>query len=193
MKQFNWSTNWRRRVAPLLNKRSVVKALTLGMMMQNDYYEEGDPPWEHGRGPLNGQKAKKGCLSWYQPWGRCHYIAPFAWAIGKELYPDLEWGFISGDLHTVVIGYELDGTPDPWQRPEWMVDILLFRKMTAQQSLDHAKKQIAAENVPDGVTSSPWAFYPTFRSYALSFCHDPAVVQMAKQINHDAFCFGGAT
>ena len=134
VKQFDFGRNWRKKVVPLLEKPAVVMALHLGMGLQRDSYKPGDPPWLHGRGPMNGQRAKEGCLSWYQPWGRCHYIAPFAWAIGQELFPDLKWGFITGERHTVAIGFD-----HGWQQPEWVFDILLFRTKSAQESVAFAK------------------------------------------------------
>ena len=99
VKQFNFARHWRRKIAPLLSDRDVVMAMTLGLKLYDINYGESDPPWLLGRGPLNGQRAREGCLSWYQPWGRCHYIAPFCWALGKKLFPDHEWGFITGDIH----------------------------------------------------------------------------------------------
>lgn len=155
MKQFDFARNWRRRISPLLGNPDVVRSLTTGMLLQGDGYEPGNPPWLHGRGPINGQRVKEGCLSWYQPWGCCHYIAPFGRAIGKELYPDLQWGFITSDAHTVAIGYD-----DQWEQPEWVMDILLFRKNTAEESLHFAK-------------SHGWKFYRSLRQYAASFSTDP--------------------
>lgn len=155
MKQYDFSRNWRKRISPLLDKPEVVRALIMGMMLQGDDYKPGNPPWLHGRGPLNGQRAKEGCLSWYQPWGRCHFIAPFSWALGRELFPELRWGFITSDAHTVAIGY--DGQ---WESPELVLDILLFRENTAQESLDFAK-------------AHGWRFYRTLSQYAASFFNDP--------------------
>ena len=134
MKQFDFARNWRSTVAPHLQKQAVVRALHLGMGLHDLSYRPGDPPWLLGRGPLNGQRAREGCLSWYQPWGRCHYIAPFSWAIGVEIYPDLKWGFITSDAHTVAIGYH-----EQWEQPAWVMDILLFRQNTAEESLAFAK------------------------------------------------------
>jgi hypothetical protein len=132
-KQFDFGRNWKNRIRPLLDKPVVRNALDVGMKLQHNRYAPGDPPWQHGRGPWNGQKAKKGCLSWYQPWGSGHSIAPFSWAIGKELYPDLHWGFITSNSYTIAVGYA-----DDWKKPEWVLDILHFRSNTAQQSIDSA-------------------------------------------------------
>ena len=168
MKQFNFSRNWRKKIVPLLNHPSVQKALHLGIGLGGIGYIPDDPPWLYGRGPLNGQRARKGCLSWYQPWGRCHLIAPFSWAIGKELFPDLKWGFISSDIHTVAIGFH-----DTWKQPECLMDILLFRKKTAQESLDFAR-------------SHGWKFYRSLHEYAASFCNDPeSVLEILKQLMQD--------
>ncbi len=163
MKQFDFARNWRKKISPLLDIPEVATALTIGMMLQGDDYKPGNPPWLHGRGPFNGQRAKEGCLSWYQPWGCCHYIAPFSWAVGRELLPDLSWGFITSDIHTVAIGYQ-----EQWQEPEWVLDILLFRKKTAQASLDLAK-------------SHGWRFYRSIQQYAASFSTDPEAALDALQ------------
>lgn len=125
--QFNWSRNWKK-VAPHLSDKDVQFALILGLKLLNSYYEPGDPPWEEGRGIMNGQRAIKGKLSWYQPWGRCHHIAPFSWAIGKKVYPDLEWKFLTSDAHTVAVGMAGDDI-------KIVMDILLFRDYTAEQSI----------------------------------------------------------
>jgi len=154
-KQFNFACHWRKRIAPLLSDRQVATALALGMLLYDPTYREGDPPWLIGRGPLNGQRARRGCLSWYQPWGRCHHIAPFSWALGRKLYPDLNWGFVSGELHTVVVGYTKD-----WKHPSWVMDILLFREMTAEKSLEL-------------VMQREWQFCDSLARYAATFSDDP--------------------
>lgn len=155
MQQFDFAQNWRQRISPHLDKPGVVRALYLGMGLLDMRYRPGDPPWLLGRGPLNGQRARKRTLSWFQPWGRCHHIAPFSWAIGKELFPDLKWGFISSERHTVAIGFH-----DTWKQPEWVMDILLFRERTADESLAFAK-------------SKGWRYYSSLHRYAASFCSDP--------------------
>jgi hypothetical protein len=154
-RQFDFSRNWRRRIVPFLDDRDVIRSLTLGLRLDDMDYEEGDPPWLCGRGPLNGQRARRGCLSWYQPWGRCHFIAPFCWALGRKLYPEQQWGFITSDRHTVVIGYLND-----WRQPEVVMDILLFRKKTARESLEFAM-------------GHAWKFYRSLARYAASFYVDP--------------------
>ena len=122
-RQFDFGRKWKKKIRPLLDHPDVVKALTGGLMLGDPNYREGDPPWEYGRGPLNGQRATPGCLSWYQPRGMCHYIAPFSWKLGTLLFPEREWGFITSDHHTVVIGYAGN-----WEEPEWVMDILLCRE-----------------------------------------------------------------
>ncbi len=146
MKQFNFARNWRKRIYPLLNKPSVIEALTSGLIITNPSYKTGDPPWLSGRGLINGQRAKKSCLSWYQPWRRCHYIAPFSYAIGNELYPELNWGLVSSTSHTVVIGYK------NLYSPELILDILLFKNRPAQESLDFVMKK-------------RWRFYTCLKQY----------------------------
>lgn len=136
----------------------MVKPLTLGMMLFDPDYKEGDPPWLIGRGPLNGQRARRGCLSWYQPWGRCHWIAPFCWALGRKLYPELRWGFVVGKLHTVVIGFE-----DEWSQPVRVFDILLFRENTAEESLERSM-------------DNGCRFYGCLKGYVASFFTDQECV-----------------
>ena len=153
-RQYDFGRNWKK-IAPLLDCPDVVRALTIGLRLYDLDYKQGNPPWECGRGPLNGQRAKPGCLSWYQPWGRCHYIAPFCWALAKRLFPEREWGFITSHRHTVVIGWI-----DDWREPEWVMDILLFKKKTAEESIAFAK-------------SDDWRFYRSFDRYAASFYTDP--------------------
>lgn len=129
MKTINFSRQWRR-IEPLLNERGIQLALTFGLYVQNpEGYRAGKPPWLEGRGPLNGQRARPGKLSWYQPWGRCHAIAPFAWAVAKRLYPALTWGFLSSERHTVAVGLNAQ------DEIKMVADILLFKTFTAEQSI----------------------------------------------------------
>src|SRR6185295_15084018 len=85
VRQLSFSRLWPK-IVPYLGNLDVRCALEFGLFTENKNYLPGDPPWLEGRGPINGQRAKPGKLSWYQPWGRCHSIAPFAWAISKKLY-----------------------------------------------------------------------------------------------------------
>ena len=73
------------------------------------------------------------------------------------LYPELDWGFITSEAHTVVVGYFND-----WQRPVWVMDILLFKENTAQKSLDF-------------VQSKETKFYASLGRYAASFFADPVL------------------
>lgn len=133
MKQLNFSRRWPQ-VEPWLDHPDVKAALLFGLFVGNPKYRPDDPPWEEGRGPINGQRARQGKLSWYQPWGRCHSIAPFAWAVAQKLCPNLRWGFLTSEWHTVAVG--LDG-----DEIELVADILLFKQRTAEQSVDFVKKQ----------------------------------------------------
>jgi hypothetical protein len=49
---------------------------------------------------------------------------------------------LSGDIHTVPVGYEADGAAHV------VMDILLFDYMTAEQSIAHANKTLGAEPQP---------------------------------------------
>src|SRR5262249_2122005 len=102
--QFNWRRSWRKRVEPHLEQPLVRKSVDIGMTMYDMSWTENDGPHSIGDGRRLGQRVVKGELSWYQPWGRCHWISFFACAIGVLNYPELDWHFISGDCHTVPVG-----------------------------------------------------------------------------------------
>ena len=170
-KQFDFSRNWKSKIVPHLNDPDVESALTYGLTHYDKDYRPGDPPWLCGRGGWNGQRATEGSLSWYQPWGRCHHIAPFCWALGQKIYPDLNWGFVSGDKHSVVVGWSED-----WEQPERVLDILTFEEWSAQQSLDFARQQNGK-------------FHDSLSRYAATFSGDPEetyeAIETAKIIGVD--------
>ena len=138
MTQFNWSRHWKNKVEPHLNNPLVRASVEL-------HIKDLDPTWTWeygphavGRGRMNGQRVTKNKLSWYQPWGRCHWISFFACAIGVLNHPKFDWHFISGHCHTVPVG--------SWNGEHKVVmDILNFRSMTAEESIAHARL------VPPGV------------------------------------------
>ena len=103
---------------PHLENPIVQFALDLGMKLCNPKWQSGDPPYLIGR--IEPGRIVKGKLSWYQPFGRCHHISYFSMAIGAAIYPELTWRFVSGDLHTVPVGYDDEGNP------KVVMDILLF-------------------------------------------------------------------
>jgi len=131
--QFNWRRHWKKKVEPHLNNKMVQAALDLGMRLYDGTWQSGDPPYLIGA--IGPGRIVKGKLSWYRPLGRCHYIAFFSMAIGVLNYPDLEWRFVSGDLHTVPVGYDEDG------RPRVVMDILWFDFMSVENSITFAEKQ----------------------------------------------------
>ena len=125
--QFNFREHWEE-IKPHLNSKSVFFALEVGMKTLNPKREIGDPPWLEG-GVCDEPDGVPGELSFYQPRNRCHWIAPFAWAIGKKLYPDLRWGFLTSQSHTVAVGFADD-------EMEIVMDILNFEWMTADESIE---------------------------------------------------------
>jgi hypothetical protein len=153
MKQFDFARRWKKELAPHLDDPNARWSLQLGLTFDRDY-REGDAPWMIGR-LGSGPVPKEGALSWYQPEGRAHRIAPFCWALARTAYPELEWGFVSGDRHTVIVGHR--GDPD---HPVWVMDILLFRDQTAEESLARAK----------GPGSK---FHASIRPYMATFTSDP--------------------
>ncbi len=137
--QFNWQRHWKTKVEPYLQLPLVRASVEMGMWLFDPDWTWADGPHSIGRGDLNGQRVVKNKLSWYQPWGRCHWISFFAYAIGVLNYPDLDWQFLSGHCHTVAVGM-LNG------QPHVVMDILNFRMMTAAESIAHTRL------VPPGVT-----------------------------------------
>jgi hypothetical protein len=125
--QFNWRRHWKKKVEPHLKHDLVQAALDVGMMLYDPSWKRGDPPYLCGRS--EGGRVVEGKLSWYRPWGRCHWIAFFSMAIGVLNYPDLDWRFLAGDLHTVPVGFDSSG------KPSVVMDILLFDGMTAAESI----------------------------------------------------------
>ena len=107
-------------------------ALDVGMMLLDSTWRRGDAPFLLGGIPLERTRIVKGKLSWYRPFNRCHWIAFVSMAIGVLSYPHLNWRFVSGDHHTVPVGYDADGNP------KVVMDILLFDSMTAEESIAHA-------------------------------------------------------
>lgn len=142
--QFNWSRHWKKKVAPHLENEAVQACLDLGMKMLDPNWRRGDPPYLLGSIPAGRTRTVPGKLSWYRPYGRCHWIAFFSLAIGVINYPALNWRFVSGDLHTVPVGYDDDG------RPRVVVDILLFDTDTAEESIAKAKARVAHAPPSDG-------------------------------------------
>jgi hypothetical protein len=68
-----------------------------------------------------------------------HYIAYFSMSIGIMNYPDLGWRFLTGDLHTVPVGFDGGG------QPRMVMDILLFDRMTATESIELTQKEAVCE------------------------------------------------
>jgi hypothetical protein len=130
--QFNWRRHWSKKVAPYLQEPLVQIALDHGMSLLDPTWQAGDAPCAYGA--IGFKRIVNGKLSWYQPLNRCHHISFFSMAIGVLNYPELDWRFVSGDLHTVAVGYDAEG------RPRVVMDILLFDHMTAEESLAHTQK-----------------------------------------------------
>jgi hypothetical protein len=128
--QFNWRKHWEKKVKPHLDHPCVQMSLGVGMVMIDPTWKDGDAPYELGDDIQ--RRAKKGTLAWYQPRRQCHGISLFAMAIGVINYPSLRWKFVSGRCHTVPVGYDENG------QARVVMDILLFDKMTAVESIDFA-------------------------------------------------------
>jgi len=128
--QFDWSRRWTRHVVPHLQNPLVIVSLEIGMKYYDPSWELWMGPHSIGRGLTKGQKVYPGKLSWYQPWGCCHWIAFFSLAIGVLNYPGFTWMFLSGQCHTVPVGSRNEMTV--------VMDILNFRRLTAEKSIHYA-------------------------------------------------------
>jgi hypothetical protein len=146
--QFNWSINWKMKVEPYLNWYPVRASVEMGMRLVDPNWTWKDGPHAIGR-KLPGLKVRKKTLSWYQPWGRCHWISFFSCAIGVLNYPELDWQFLSGPLHTVPVG-SLNG------QYRVVMDILNFDEMTAEQSIEFAQRVLPG--APETKTSDDQCF-----------------------------------
>ena len=134
--QFDWRRHWARKVAPHLADPLVRASLDLGMLLLDPGWRSGDAPYLLGDGTPGAPPAEPGTLAWHRPFGRCHWIAFFAMAAGVRNYPRLDWRFVSGDLHTVPVGYQGD-------EPRVVLDILLFDALSAEGSLALARECVA--------------------------------------------------
>lgn len=142
--QFNWQRHWKKKVAPHLENKAVQASLDLGMKMLDPNWQRGDPPYVLGSIPAWRTRIVPGKLSWYRPYGRCHWIAFFSMAVGVLNFPDLDWRFVSGDLHTIPVGYDKDG------QPRVVMDILLFDSDTAEESITRTRAKVAHAPPSDG-------------------------------------------
>lgn len=153
--QFDWRQHWRKRVEPHLHLPLVRASVEIGMKLLEPSWTWDEGPHSVGRGMLNGQRVTKNKLSWYQPWGRCHWISFFACAIGVINYPELDWQFISGHCHTVPVGSRNGEN-------KVVMDILNFKTMTAEESIALARL------VPPGMTTPDAGCWPECFAYYLT-------------------------
>jgi hypothetical protein len=167
--QFDWSRRWKRDVVPYLDLLLVRASVEMGMALYDSNWTWEDGPHAIGRGDLNGQRVFKNKLSWYQPWGRCHWISFFACAIGVLNYPDLDWQFVSGHCHTVVVGSHNEEC-------RVVLDILNYKGWTGERSIAHARYiplGLQAEDNPGWAMMFGYylgKFVPKLREWAYRNC-----------------------
>jgi hypothetical protein len=124
-------------------------SVEMGMKDLDPAWTWEDGPHAVGRGRWNGQRVTKNKLSWYQPWGRCHWISFFSCAIGVLDFPELDWHFISGHCHTVPVG--------SWNGEQRVVmDILNFKRMTAEESINLAQRILPERPELEGSGWNEW-------------------------------------
>jgi len=93
-------------------------------------------------------------------------IAPFSWALGMKLFPHLQWSILSGELHTVAVGYE-----ESSDEPDWVFDILLFKKLSADESITFVK-------------SREWTLHFSLADYYASFFDCEQTRQQIRECEH---------
>ena len=71
---------------------------------------------------------KPDTAAWYQVFGDCHYIAPWAAAIGRLVYPQLRWRVVRGLTHSTAWGRPSDDSDGGI-----LFDILLFEDTTGDE------------------------------------------------------------
>ena len=138
IRQFNWRQHWKKKVEPHLARTAVQCSLDMGMQLLDPNWKRGNAPYRLGREPC--RRVVEGKLSWYRPLGCCHWISFFAMAIGVINYPKLTWRMVSGDLHTVPVGFGADG------KPCVVMDILFFDEHTAEWSIARSQIRSDTEN-----------------------------------------------
>jgi hypothetical protein len=152
-------------VEPHLPHPLVKASVELGMKLYDKTWIWEDGPHSIGMGAWNGQRVTKDKLSWYQPWGRCHWISFFSCAIGLINYPKYDWHIVLGDCHTVAAG--------SWNGEcKVVMDILQFKWHTAEGSLEWVSFQSPNPQYKEGedgweknVQSFVEIFGPPLREY----------------------------
>jgi hypothetical protein len=56
--------------------------------------------------------------------------------IGVVTHPDIDWRFVSGDVHTVPVGY------GPDREPCVVMDSLVFDHLAAEECIAHTRKAL---------------------------------------------------
>ena len=143
---FNFREHWSNKVKPILNDMEVQQALNEGMskyVKQLNRYNklegiDSRAVWRDGGCPFlyadlsqiaphQRIQPKAGSLEFYQPFGKCHWIAPFSLVLAQKIYPHDKW-LIQKDLrqHSTVTN----------KSRTIVFDILLFeRNYTAREAL----------------------------------------------------------
>jgi hypothetical protein len=109
--------------------------------------------WDCGRPPYTVGVPRGGpppaeTLDWYRPMGCCHSVCFFAMSIGVLNFPGLRWRFLSGALHTVVVGADRAG------RDALVLDLTMFDRLRAAGALACASRPGVWR--PAGGTGNDW-------------------------------------
>lgn len=144
-KFFDFKRHWAKKVKPHLQDPQVQGLLNYGMQnwvcqrnieliqMGSSHrwsWEPGDCPYRlSGDLALHPRWPRDGSYRWYQPFGKCHWIAPFLLGLAKKIYPKDSWYIQRGYFHTTVTN----------TNKTIVFDILLFeRGYTPRQALIYA-------------------------------------------------------
>ena len=129
--QFDWRKHWDKKVKPHLHNPFVEFALDLGLNMAEPTWNPGDPPYRAGRDwPRRPREGRAVLVSAWRQVSRNLILCD---GDRRDQYPELDWKFISGRFHTVVVGYDHRG------HAQVVLDILWFDESTAEESIEFAQ------------------------------------------------------
>jgi len=131
--QLEFGAKWPHIRQTILQCPDVQAALFFGMWHQHNEYLWNHPPYRLGIIRQDRPEPKPHELSWYQPFGKCHSIVPFAWAIDRHLYQLLDWAFMTSDRHSIAIGSTGD-------EMAMVADILCFDIQSAEESIRYTEE-----------------------------------------------------
>lgn len=150
----DFEREWQR-LRPLLADPLATRALDAGMRA---LLAKTPIPWFASNGPWlystrerHPVAPERDSPDWYRCYGGCHAVAPWCAAVGKLLYPNLNWEVGSGEAHSTGVGFDGDNIV-------MVADILrrfpespeMQNQSLRKQKLKEAAQLILADVAPDG-------------------------------------------